>query len=123
MTSPAKNKLTPFEVQVIENLTLTNKKLEKVIALLVSNQLLEECISPDSEPREAEDMARIVSESYSAGLCLADELVNRSKQYDYQKSEFFVDSEDEEIVEEVNAHQEDSEDEEPPNRGAVFSKF
>tara|TARA_R100001594_G_scaffold38536_1_gene69832 strand:+ start:6356 stop:6724 length:369 start_codon:yes stop_codon:yes gene_type:complete len=112
-----------FNEALLKELTTTNKKLEKIIALLISNQLLEECISPDGEPREAQEMATIVSESYSAGLCLSDEMENRAKQYDYHKSEFFVDDEENETLEEADAIHEDKNDEEPPARGTVFSKF
>ena len=116
-------KLDPSKAALVAELTKTNIKLDKIIALLISNQLLEECISPEGEPREAHEMANIISESYSAGLCLADELENRAKQYEYQKSEFFVDHEENDDLEEVDALHEDRGDEEPPARGTLFSKF
>ena len=116
-------KLDPSKDALVAELTKTNIKLDKIIALFISNQLLEECISPEGEPREAHEMANIISESYSAGLCLADELEHRANQYEYQKSEFFVDDEETGILEEADTIQEDKNDEEPPARGTVFSKF
>jgi len=68
----------------------TNKKLDVIAALLISNQLLQECIDHSGQPREADTVAEIVSDSYSASLCLLSELDQRNKEYEYQKSEFFV---------------------------------
>lgn len=81
---------------------LINKKLDKIIELLerqcsliISGQLMTECVAPDGTPREAEECASIVTESYSAALCLESELLDRNKHYDYQCAEFFVDESDE----------------------------
>tara|TARA_B100000902_G_scaffold209811_1_gene199650 strand:- start:981 stop:1289 length:309 start_codon:yes stop_codon:yes gene_type:complete len=68
-----------------------SNKLDKIAALLLSNQLLTECIDHNGKPRDADTAAEIVSESFSAGLCLLGELENRNKQYLYQMQEFFLD--------------------------------
>ena len=67
-----------------------SNKLDKIAALLLSNQLLTECIDPTGQPRDADTAGEIVSESFSAGLCLLGELENRNKQYLYQMQEFFL---------------------------------
>ena len=66
--------------------------LEKIAALLISHQLLQECIDHAGQPREADVVAELVADSFSAGLCLLNELEQRNKEFDYQKSEFFVDT-------------------------------
>ena len=68
-----------------------SKKLDKIAALLLSNQLLTECIDHNGQARDADTAGEIVSESFSAGLCLLGELENRNKQYLYQLQEFFLD--------------------------------
>ena len=68
-----------------------NGKLDKIAALLLSNQLLTECIDHNGQAREADIAGEIVSESFSAGLCLLGELENRNQQYLYQLQEFFLD--------------------------------
>ncbi len=68
-----------------------SSKLDKIAALLLSNQLLIECIDNNGKPRDADTAGEIVSESFSAGLCLLGELENRNKQYLYQMQEFFID--------------------------------
>jgi hypothetical protein len=107
MTSKSQ-KFEVFQKSILEQLINTNVKLDKICALLVSNQLLQECVSPDGEVRTAEDCAEIVTESYSAGMCLNEELSVRSKEFDYQKSEFFID--DEEDGEETDDSEEDDDD-------------
>lgn len=89
MTSDS-NRFNQFQSALFELLWETNKKLDKLISLTVSQQLLNECISPEGEVRTAEECADIVNESYFAGLCLNEELTERTKQFEYQKSEFFV---------------------------------
>lgn len=91
---------------------LTNAKLDKVCALLVSNQLLQECVSPEGEARSAEDCAEIVNDSFCAGMCLSEELNARSKEFEYQKSEFFVDDDEEEN--ESKQVEENDEDDDTP---------
>lgn len=95
MTSKSQ-KFETFQKSILEQLIATNAKLDKVCALLVSNQLLEECVSPEGTIRTAEECADIVTESFCAGMCLSEELNTHSKEFEYQKSEFFVDEEDEE---------------------------
>lgn len=68
--------------------------LERQTALMISQQLLTECVAPDGTPREAEDCANIVIESYSAALCLARDLDDRNRNFEYQCAEFFVDESD-----------------------------
>jgi len=86
-----KGRLQLLLTQYIEEQQKTNKALEKIAALLISNQLLQECIDHAGKPREADVVAELVADSFSAGLCLLNELEQRNKEYDYQKSEFFVD--------------------------------
>ena len=74
-----------IEVQVEQS-----KKLDKIAALLLSDQLLTECIDQNGKGRDADTTGEIVSESFSAGLCLLGELENRNKQYLYQMQEFFL---------------------------------
>ncbi len=109
MTSRSQ-KFETFQKSILEQLTLTNAKLDKICALLISNQLLQECISPEGEARSAEDCAEIVSESFCAGMCLSEELNARSKEFDYQKSEFFVDEEDEDTPEQIDEDDDDDDD-------------
>lgn len=94
MTSKAQ-KFENFQRSVLDHLTATNAKLDKICALLVSNQLLQECVSPEGEARSAVECAEIVTESFCAGMCLNEDLNSRSKEFEYQKSEFFIDDEDE----------------------------
>jgi hypothetical protein len=69
----------------------TNKLLEKISAILISSQLLQECVDHQGNVRESEQIAEIVAESFSAGLCILNELEQRNKDFDYHKSEFFID--------------------------------
>lgn len=85
-----KGRLQLLLTQYIEEQQKTNKALEKIAALLISNQLLQECIDHAGKPREADIVAELVADSFSAGLCLLNELEQRNKEYDYQKSEFFI---------------------------------
>jgi hypothetical protein len=71
-----------------------NAKLDKLAALLLSQQLLTECIDHHGHVRDADTCAEIVAESFSAGLCLLGELEQRNKQYLYQMSEFFLEEND-----------------------------
>jgi len=104
--------LEKFQKQVIEALETNNKKLEKICALLVSNQLLLECISPEGATRTAHECAEIVTESFCAGMCLSEELSERGREFDYQKSEFFIDEEEEE--EEYGEEDDDDNDNQNP---------
>ena len=78
--------------KLVELQTQQSAKLDKIAALLLSNQLLTECIDQNGKPRDADTAAEIVSESFSAGLCLLGELEQRNKQYLYQMQEFFIES-------------------------------
>ena len=99
-----------FQQTMLDMMVQTNEKLDKICALLISNQLLQECVSPEGQPRTAEQCADIVSESFCAGMCLADELSDHRKKFDYQKSEFFIDDEEEEEVEEESYDEDDDDD-------------
>lgn len=90
-----KGRLQLLLSQYIEEQKNTNKALEKIAALMVSSQLLQECVGHDGHTRQADEVAELVADSYSAGLCLLNELEQRNKEFDYQKSEFFVDERDE----------------------------
>ena len=85
-----KGRLQLLLTQYIEEQQKTNKALEKIAALLISSQLLQECVGHDGKAREADIVAEMVADSFSAGLCLLNELEQRNKEYDYQKSEFFL---------------------------------
>jgi hypothetical protein len=111
MTTRAQ-KLEQFQKNILEHLVATNAKLDKICSLLVSNQLLQECVSPEGEARSAVDCAEIVMESYCAGMCLSEDLNERIKEFEYQKSEFFIDDEDNE--EDAEEDDDDDEDDEPP---------
>lgn len=117
MTSRSQ-KFEAFQKSILEQLITTNAKLDKVCALLVSNQLLQECISPDGTVRTAEECAEVVTESFCAGMCLSEELNSHSKEFDYQKSEFFVDDEDEDNEELMQGDYEDDDDL-PPQHPAL----
>lgn len=115
MTSQS-SKLEKFQRAVCDRLDKTNAKLDQVIALLVSAQLLEECVSPEGEIRDAQQCAEIVVESYSAGLCLSDELTSRTQDIEYQKSEFFVEGTDDEEQDD-----DDSDEDDGPSNPGLFS--
>lgn len=71
-----------------------NAKLDRLAALLISQQLLTECVDHHGNPRDAETCAELVGDSFSAGLCLMGELEQRNRDYLYQQQEFFIDNED-----------------------------
>ncbi len=112
--SSRSQKFETFQKAILEHLIETNAKLDKISALLVSNQLLQECVSPEGEARSASDCAEIVTDSFCAGMCLSEELNSRSKEFEYQKSEFFVDDEEEEDDEDATEEDDDDEGYEPP---------
>lgn len=97
--------------QLIELQKEQNRQLDKITALLVGQQLLTECVDYQGNARSPEDCAEITIESFSAALCLMSELDQRNREYLYQKSEFFLDSEDED----------EDEDEEDDDDGPVVS--
>lgn len=81
--------------QLIELQKEQNRQLDKITALLVGQQLLTECVDYQGNPRSPEDCADITIEGFSAALCLMGELDQRNREYQYQKSEFFLDDEEE----------------------------
>lgn len=89
------NRLQLLLTQYVEAQQQTNRNLEKIAALMISNQLLQECVDHNGHTREADQVAELISESFSAGLCLLNELEQRNKEFEYQKSEFFVNDEEE----------------------------
>jgi hypothetical protein len=117
MTSKSQ-KFEAFQRSILDHLVATNAKLDKISALLVSNQLLEECVSPDGTVRTAEECAEVVTESFCAGMCISEELNDRTKEFEYQKSEFFVDSEDENDEDEFD-NDDDDNDDIPPRHPAL----
>jgi len=89
-----------------------NMKLDKITALLASDQLLNECVDHHGQARGPEECAEIVIEGFSAALCLMGELEQRNRDYQYQKQEFFIDDEDED--------DDDDEDGRSPNFSESF---
>ena len=85
------SKIEAILSKLVEIQVQQNAKLDKLAALLLSQQLLTECIDHNGHVRDADTCAELVSESFSAGLCLLGELEQRNKQYLYQMSEFFID--------------------------------
>ena len=76
--------------QLIELHIEHNRQLDKITALLVGQQLLTECVDYQGNARSPEDCAEITVEGFSAALCLMSELDQRNRDYQYQKSEFFL---------------------------------
>ena len=76
--------------QLIELQIEHNQQLDKITALLVGQQLLTECVDYQGNARSPEDCAEITVEGFSAALCLMSELDQRNRDYQYQKSEFFI---------------------------------
>jgi hypothetical protein len=95
-------------------LSLQNAKLDKLSALLISQQLLTECIDHHGNARDAETCAEIVGESFSAGLYLLNELEQRTRNYQYQQQEFFIDDDN---------HEEDDDDDTPSGPNALVNSF
>ena len=60
----------------------------------MSHQLLQECVDHAGQPRSADEIAELVADSFSAGRCLVSELDQRNREFEYQKSEFFIDEND-----------------------------
>ncbi len=86
-----KGRLQLLLSQWIEAQQETNKKLDTIASLLVSHQLLQECVDHAGQPRTADEIAESVADSFSAGRCLVSELDQRNREFEYQKSEFFID--------------------------------
>lgn len=87
-----------------------NERLDKIASIMISDQLLQECITPDGQARTAEECADIVRESFCAGMCLSAELNSKSKEFAYQMSEFFIDDESEDDGKNT---EEDDDDDDP----------
>ena len=94
---PQMSKLENFLKELLEKQEKQTKLLEKICALLVSQQLLDEVISPEGEVREPEECAIIVQDSFVAGMCISEELKEKVQQFEYHKAEFFVDNEEDEV--------------------------
>jgi gamma-glutamylcyclotransferase (GGCT)/AIG2-like uncharacterized protein YtfP len=82
--------------QISELLKEQNVKLDKITGLMAGNQLLTECVDYQGKARGSEECAEIVLEAFSASLCLMSELDQRNREYQYQKQEFFLETEDDE---------------------------
>lgn len=82
----------------MEKLTETNRALDRIASLLVSTQLLQECVSPEGQVRSAEECAEIVTDSFGAGMCLQEQMKDTQRDFAYQVDEFYIagDSDDEE---------------------------
>jgi len=77
-------------------------KLDRITAILISTQLLTECVDYDGKPRGSEECAQITLEGFSAALCLMGELDQRNREYQYQKQEFFVDDDEDDDDNEIS---------------------
>ena len=84
-----KGRLTLLLTQWVEAQQETNKKLDTIAAILVSNQLLQECVDHAGNPRGPQDIADLVADSFSAGRCLLGEL-DQSFQPDVCRLRFFL---------------------------------
>lgn len=85
--------------ELLDKLTETNRALDRIASLLVSTQLLQECVSPDGEARDAETCAEIVTDSFNAGQCLHQNMIEAQREFTYRVDEFYIggnDDEDEE---------------------------
>ena len=120
MTSQA-SKLDKFQRAVCDRLDRTNEKLDKLSALLVSQQLLQECVDPEGQVRSPQDCAEVIVESYSAGLCLVEELNSRTRDIEYQKSEFFMEEDEDEDDEEYEEEDDDDDDDDDVPPPTVFA--
>jgi hypothetical protein len=90
-----KSKLETLLNQLIELQIAQNTKLDKIAGLLTSEQLLTECIDHQGNTRDGETCAQIVIEAFSAALCLNGDLDQRTREYQYQKQEFFIEDDEE----------------------------
>jgi hypothetical protein len=88
-----KGRLQLLLSQWIETQQETNKKLDTIASLLVSSQILQECVGHDGQARAADETAELVADSFSAARCLLSELDQRNRDFEYQKSEFFIEEE------------------------------
>ena len=105
-------KLIKLQENLVESLNKINVKLEKICAVMISDQILQETVSPEGEVRSAKQCGEIIKESFNAGLCLAKDLDADHKNFQYSVSEFFLDDDEDD----------DSEDE-PPRAANISSTF
>jgi hypothetical protein len=114
------DQILKLQRQQIELTTELIKRVEKLIAVNLSTQLLTECIAPDGNPRTADQVAELVTESFCGALCISNELNPHQKGFDYQVSEFFI--EDEEEQEDEYEEEEDDDDDRgfiPPDKSPM----
>ena len=105
------HKFEKLHRELLEKLTETNYALDRIASLLVSNQLLQECVSPEGQARTAEDCAEIVVESYQAGLCLHEQMIGAQKSFKYQVDEFYLGGNEEEDEDDDNEYENEDDDE------------
>lgn len=89
--------------RLLKVIGLQNHLLEKMIkeqrktnSLLVSQQLLTECVGNDGSTRTAEEVADICGESFCAAMCLSEEMSEKQVEFEYQLHEFYIDGENDE---------------------------
>jgi hypothetical protein len=83
--------------------------------------LLQECVDPEGQVRSPQDCAEVIVESYSAGLCLVEELNSRTRDIEYQKSEFFMEEDEDEDDEEYEEEDDDDDDDDDVPPPTVFA--
>jgi len=108
------HKVEKLHRELLEKLTETNRALDRIASLLVSTQLLQECVSPEGEARDAETCAEIVIDSYNAGMCLHEQMIGAQKDFKYQVDEFYIGSK------EGDDDEDEEEDGPPPNIALRF---
>lgn len=94
------HKIEKLHRELLEKLTETNRALDRIASLLVSTQLLQECVSPDGEARDAETCAEIVVDSFNAGQCLHQQMIGAQRKFKYQVDEFYIGGDDDDEEEE-----------------------
>ena len=89
--------------RLLKVISLQNHLLERMIkeqrktnSLLVSQQLLTECVGNDGSARNAEEVADICGESFCAAMCLSQEMTEKQTEFEYQLEEFYVDDDSDE---------------------------
>jgi hypothetical protein len=97
------DQLLKKQQQIIELLTATNSKLDKICAAIISSQLLQETVSPDGDVRSADECANIVKDAFTAGLCLSHNMNEDQRSFEYSVREFYLEETEEK-----------GDDEEPP---------
>jgi hypothetical protein len=87
-------RLIKNQENIVESLNNLNTKLDKLCALLISDQILEEAVSLEGEVRTPAQCAEIIKNSFGAGLCLSKDLDSDHRSFQYSVSEFFIDEDD-----------------------------